>query len=173
MQKKELDLGRGRRWWRAVAPPAGATAARAAGPAAGRAAARAASPAAARVAPCAAGPAAPPAAGRGAERGPYASPSPPPAMEQRGPAAPPLPRRRPWSREKEEGGGGRQGGVGVGCCDVERREGGRRRPGCSAEPRTPRSERERGGEYGGERERRRERDGKYLGGTGGEKKQGE
>ena len=32
---------------------------------------------------------------------------------------------------------------------------------------------ERGGEYGGERERRRERDEKYLGGAGGEKKQEE
>ena len=67
-----------------------------------------------------------------------------------------------------------QGGVGVGHWDVERREGGRRRPGCSAEPRN-RGRRERGEEYGGERERRRERDGngsvgKYLGGAGGEKK---
>ena len=35
-----------------------------------------------------------------------------------------------------------QGGVGVGRRDVERREGGRRRPGCSAEPRT-RGQRER------------------------------
>ena len=45
-----------------------------------------------------------------------------------------------------------QGGVGVGHRDVERREGGRRRPGCSAESMTPRSEREEGNMVESERD---------------------
>ena len=56
----------------------------------------------------------------------------------------------------------------MGRCDVERREGGRRRPGCSAESMTPRSEREEGNMV--ESERDGERDEKYLGGAGGGKK---
>jgi hypothetical protein len=61
-----------------------------------------------------------------------------------------------------------QGGVGVGHRDVERREGGPRRPGCSAEPRN-RGRRERRGIRWRARETERARR-KYLGGAGGEKK---
>ena len=65
---------------------------------------------------------------------------------------PPLPvARRPMWRGEREAAGGR-----------------------AAPPsRGSRGRRERGGEYDGERERRRERDGKYLGGAGGGKNKGE
>ena len=86
--------------------------------------------------------------GRGGSHGGSRRPPPPRARWPELDSAPPR-RARRAAREQE--------GVGVGRRDVERREGGRRRPGCSAEPRTPRSERESRGIWWRARETERAR----------------
>ena len=90
----------------------------------------------------------PPRRARGGGHGGSRRPPPPRARWPELDSAPPR-RARRAARE--------QGGVGVGRRDVERREGGRRRPGCSAEPMTPRSERERRGIWWRARETERAR----------------